>query len=129
MRNCVSDPQLYRGFNHWYSLCVENLKSVSIRQNEFSKKNNSSSLGSSKKSTEEYKNRIEQLDVAAAKLLAVAENFEEDERRLMAASASERLEAMGIPSPNIGEQRKNQQEMEEFKSKQILSPTFRYLIN
>uniref|UniRef100_A0A914LKS8 non-specific serine/threonine protein kinase n=1 Tax=Meloidogyne incognita TaxID=6306 RepID=A0A914LKS8_MELIC len=38
MRNCVSDPQLYRGFNHWYSLCVENLKSVSIRQNEFSKK-------------------------------------------------------------------------------------------
>nr|CAD2198428.1 unnamed protein product [Meloidogyne enterolobii] len=125
MRNCVSDPQLYRGFNHWYSLCVENLKSVSIRQNEFSKKNNSSSLGSSKKSTEEYKNRIEQLDVAAAKLLAVAENFEEDERRLMAASASERLEAMGIPSPNIGEQRKNQQEMEEFKSKQILSPTFR----
>nr|CAD2139536.1 unnamed protein product [Meloidogyne enterolobii] len=45
MRNCVSDPQLYRGFNHWYSLCVENLKSVSIRQNEFSKKNNSFFFG------------------------------------------------------------------------------------
>uniref|UniRef100_A0A1I8B070 Protein kinase domain-containing protein n=1 Tax=Meloidogyne hapla TaxID=6305 RepID=A0A1I8B070_MELHA len=125
MRNCVSDPQIYRGFNHWNSLCVENLKSASIRQNEFSKKNNSSSLGGSKRPTEEYKNRIEQLDVAAAKLLAVAENYEEDERRLMAASASERLEAMGIPSPNIGEERKNQQEIEEFKSKQILSPTFR----
>ncbi|KAF7633547.1 Protein kinase domain-containing protein [Meloidogyne graminicola] len=113
MRNCVSDPQLYRGFNHWNNLCLENLNKT--KGTEFLKKTFYSLEGNKRPSTDEFKNKIAQLDVAAAKLLAVAENIEEDERYLMAASASERLEAMGIPSPNIGERRKNQKENEEQK--------------
>uniref|UniRef100_A0A914HV61 Protein kinase domain-containing protein n=1 Tax=Globodera rostochiensis TaxID=31243 RepID=A0A914HV61_GLORO len=99
LRQCVSDPHIYKSFDYWHELWKDppdgcggpsRKTSAQQRKKHFISRQNQDQL---------YCNRIQELDAAAAKLLAVANaSVDEDDKKMMTVSASERLDAMGVPS-------------------------------
>ncbi|KAL3072402.1 hypothetical protein niasHT_034086 [Heterodera trifolii] len=97
LRQCVSDPCIYKSFEHWHELwkeppdgCEGSGRKTSIRQRKKLSKPSQDQL---------FSNRIQQLDAAAAKLLAVANaSMDEEEKKMMTVSASEQLDVMGVVS-------------------------------
>lgn len=121
LRKCNSDPQLYRGFNHWHQLCIlddDNNKEEGQKLSQQRKISSGPTTGKKisvsnklpQQDTESFfKNRIQELDAAAAKLLSVAQAAQDDERKQMASSASERLDALGVSTPQDVKQQSQQQ--------------------
>ena len=91
LRKCNSDPQLYRGFNHWHLLCIDgnnnNNKEGQIQQRKISsgptagKKLSVTNKLPQQDTDSFFKNRIQELDAAAAKLLSVAQAAQDDEKK------------------------------------------------
>jgi hypothetical protein len=155
LRKCASDPQLHRGYNHWAALMCANEEEEKVGEEESkssraqgqeqqkgpqkpsvvgppavprkksSTNRQSSDIGGTDPDSM-FRHRIQELDAATAKLLAVAKTAQEDEKRMMAASASERLDALGKttapPTPNPPQRLHQQQtqldsKVEELKSR------------